>query len=395
MRHEAVQMSEWRFPHVPQPPEWHVEWEALMARFAWLRAMAGVPQEPRYHAEGDVALHTRMVAEALAGMQTWRVLPAEDRGVLFAAALLHDVAKPARTRVELDGRIASPGHARAGATLARYLLWRGDGLDGPPPLPWREAVAHLVRWHGLPLWFFEKDDPQRAVIAASMTARLDHAALLAEADARGRVCADQGELLARIDLFRAYAEEQQCASAPRAFASDHGRFVYLSGATSGDPAYDAYDDTACEVVLLCGLPGAGKDSWLQANLPRWPVISLDAVRRELGVSPEADQGAVAQEAKRRARALLRTQTSFAWNATNVTRAMRAKLIELFTAYRARVRIVYLEAPYDTLLDRNRSRAAPVPEAVIDRMARRLDLPDVTEARAVEWLADGARVDPWR
>jgi predicted kinase len=228
-----------------------------------------------------------------------------------------------------------------------------------------------------------------------MTARLDHVALLAEADVRGRICADQDELLARVDLFRAYGDEQGCAHAPRAFASDHSRFVYLSGTAPGDPSYAAYDDTACEVVLLSGLPGAGKDTWLQAHLPRWPVVSLDAIRRELGVSPEADQGAVAQEAKRRAREFLRTQTSFAWNATNVTRAMRAQLIELFTAYRARVRIVYLEAPYATLLGRNRSRAAPVPEDVIDRMARRLDLPDVTEARSAEWLVDGERVDPWR
>lgn len=387
-------MTAWQFPDVPQPPEWRVEWQALARRFGWLRAMAGIPQEPEYHAEGDVAVHTRMVAEVLANMEAWRALPPTERGILFAAALLHDVAKPARTRVGLDGRVASPGHARAGATLVRYLLWHGEGLGEPPPPAWRETVAHLVRWHGLPLWFFEKQDPQHAVIAASMTARLDQVALLAEADVRGRICADPGELLARIDLFRSYAEEQACLTAPRAFASDHSRFVYLAG-TGDDPAYAAYDDTACEVVLLSGLPGAGKDSWVQVHLSQWPVISLDAIRRELGVSPEDDQGAVAHAAKERARDLLRTHTSFVWNATNVTRAMRGQVVELVTAYKARVRIVYVESAYDTLRERNRSRSVPVPEAVIDRMARRLDLPDVTEARTVEWLADGVRVDPWR
>src|SRR5579859_604821 len=58
----------WQFPHVPRPSEWKVEWEAIAAQFAWVRALAGTPQEPAHHAEGDVAIHTRMVVEALVGM---------------------------------------------------------------------------------------------------------------------------------------------------------------------------------------------------------------------------------------------------------------------------------------------------------------------------------------
>jgi predicted kinase len=386
-------MNAWQFPHVPQPPDWRVTWDDLARRFAWLRAMADVPQEPAYHAEGDVLVHTRMVAEALAAMEPWRALPPAERGLLFAAALLHDAAKPARTRVAPDGRIASPGHARMGEHLARHLLWTGEGLDEPPPFAWREAVARLVRWHGLPLWFFEKADPQRAVIAASMSARLEYVALLAEADVRGRICADQGELLDRIALFRDYCQEQRCYTTPRPFPSDHGRFVYFIG-PDRNPDYAVYDDTVCEVVLLSGLPGAGKDTWLRDHWPDRPLISLDAIRRELGVAPTANQGAVAREAKQRARELLRQGQSFVWNATNVTRAMRGQLVELFTSYRARVRIVYLDAPYATLLERNRSRSAPLPVAVIDRLARKLEVPDLTEAHAVEWIAGGMPVAPW-
>jgi predicted kinase len=386
-------MSAWQFPHVPQPPGWRVMWDDLAQRFAWLRALAGVPQEPTYHAEGDVLVHTRMVAEALAAMEPWRGLPPAERGMLFAAALLHDAAKPARTRVEPDGRITSPGHARMGEHVARHLLWTSDGLEEPPPFAWREVVARLVRWHGLPLWFFDKADPQRAVIAASMTARLEHVALLAEADVRGRICDDQGELLDRIALFRDYCEEQRCYTTPRPFPSDYSRFVYFHR-SGGDPDYAAYDDTVCEVVLMSGLPGAGKDTWLRDHRPNLPLISLDAIRREQGVAPTADQGALAREAKRRARELLRRHQSFVWNATNVTRALRGQLVDLFASYKARVRIVYVEAFYATLLERNRSRSAPVPPAVIERLARKLEVPDVTEAHAVEWIADGLPIVPW-
>src|SRR5262249_33763519 len=303
----------------------------------------------------------------------------------------HDVAKPHRTRIEPDGRIVSPGHARSGASLAHYLLWVGSGLAIPAPFLFREAVARLVRHHGLPLWVFAKADPQRAVLAARQTTRPDRVALLAEADARGRVSVDQQELLDRIELFRSYAADLGCLTAPYTFASDHSRFLYFAGTPSAsapaDPARAAYDDTVCEVTLLSGLPGAGKDTWLRAHCPKVPVISLDAIRRELCIPPDAGQGAVVQEARRRARDLLRQRQSFVWNATNVTRALRAQLIALFAAYKARVVIVYLDVPRQVLLAHNRSRPHRVPEAVVDRLARLLEIPDVTEAHSVEWVAD--------
>jgi predicted kinase len=269
--------------------------------------------------------------------------------------------------------------------MARFALWTGDGLaEGPPPLRWRETVAGLDRRHGLPLWLLEKRDPLRAAIEASMAVRLDWVALLAEADVRGRICADRDGLLERIELFRLFCEEAGGLTGPRRFASDHSRFVYFHG-EGGNPDYEVYDDTRCEVTLLAGLPGAGKDTWAREHGGGLPVIALDEIRRELRVGPQEEQGAVAAEAKRRARALLRHGESFVWNATNATRAMRGQLIELFAAYRARVRIVYVEAPYRELLARNRARREPVPEAVIERLARRLELPDLTEAHAVEWV----------
>jgi predicted kinase len=211
--------------------------------------------------------------------------------------------------------------------------------------------------------------------------------LLAEADVRGRVCADQQELLERIALFRAYTEEVGCAASSYPFASDHSRFTYFSSSpgTQHDPARAAYDDTVCEVVLISGLPGAGKDTWLAMYGRDRPIISLDGIRREIGVSPTDDQGAVVHEARERAREKLRRQQSFIWNATNVSRALRAQLVGLFSGYHARVRIVYLDALYAALLARNRARPEPVPDVVIDRLARRLEIPDETEAHRVEWV----------
>jgi predicted kinase len=343
-----------------------------------------VPQDPVYHAEGDVLTHTHLVAASLAGMPAWRALPEQERSLVFAAALLHDIAKPLCTRVADDGRVTSPGHARLGARFVHKLLWADDAVLPSPPLAERTAIAGIVRHHGLPLRFWDREDPARAVMAASQTARLDHTALVAEADVRGRVCADAEDLLEGIALFGLLAEELACWDHPRAFFSDHSRVHYFRSPGT-DPDYAAFDDTVCTVTLMAGLPGSGKDNWVHRHMADIPVISLDDIRRELGASPTGNQGEVIMTAKARARDYLRHQQSFVWNATNVTRALRSQLIDFVMAYHARVRIVYVEAPFHTVLSRNRGRQHPVPDGVIVKLAGKLELPDLTEAHEVIWV----------
>ena len=372
----------WRLPHYPGPPLWNVDWAGILAALPWLKSLADVPQDRLYHAEGDVLIHTRLVAEAMAALPAWRHLPDLERAVLFAAALLHDIGKPGCTQVEPDGHVSSRGHARAGAVIARRLLWNGE-CGGAVPLPVRETITALVRLHGLPIWFLERTDLDRALFAASYRAPLDRVALLAEADARGRACTDKAELLDRIELFRETCREHNCLVHPRPFPSDHTRVCYFRG-IHRDPDYDAHDDTWGEVVLLAGLPGAGKDIWLRDNLPDRPVLSLDAIRRELDIDPKKTQGRVVHAAKGQARELLRDRRPLVWNATNLTRRIRDPLIDLFLSYGARVRIVYLDAPLDLVLRRNRARPSPVPEAVIRRLADKLELPDLTEVHRVDY-----------
>jgi putative nucleotidyltransferase with HDIG domain len=381
----------WRFPLCPSPPTWRLDWPGLQQRFSWIGDMSSVVQEPIYHGEGDVMVHTQMVAEALTNLDGWREMDELGRTIVFAAALLHDVAKPRCTRVDADGRVSSPGHAVVGARLARYLLWEGEGCDAPAPFLYREAIARLVRFHGLPLWFLDKQDPRFAVLEASQTVPLDWVGVLAEADVHGRLYADSGEFLERIALFRDFCGENSCLTQPYRFPSDHSRFRYFGRAPGGsgymaDDLYASFDSTRFEVTLLSGLPGAGKDTWIGQHRAKLPVISLDSIRRELHVHPNERQGAVLHVARARARELLRKQQPFVWNATNVTRALRSGLIDLFYSYGARVHAVYCDAPRATIMRRNRARRESVPEHVIDRLARHLEVPDATEAHVVEWVS---------
>ncbi len=375
--------DDWEFPFCPQPPDWSLDWPSIVEAFTWVQAMKGCPQDPIWHAEGNVEVHTHMVCAALVSLDVWRQLPVSERSVLFAAALLHDVAKPAVTLSE-DGRIRAPKHARLGARMSQDLLMR-DLLPTKSlrDLELREQVVALVRHHGLPLYWLDRDDPQRETTTVSQRVRCDRLALLAEADVRGRICADQQDLLDRVQLFRDFCDEQSCLSEPRRFASAETRLRYFQGQAVAPEAI-LYDASRLEVTLLSGLPATGKDHWLRTSEPAQRIISLDAIRSQLRIPPEAPQGRVISAARQQAQEYLRAETDFIWNATNITRALRSQLIRWFSDYRARVRIVYVEAAWPTILERNRARPEPVPEAVLDRLARKLEVPTLMEAHQVEW-----------
>jgi putative nucleotidyltransferase with HDIG domain len=365
----------------PSPPAYVVPW-AQLESIDWVRALEACPQDPVHHAEGNVAIHTRMVLETLVALPEWRLLPAADRLAVYLACLLHDVAKPATTRVEEDGRVTAKGHSRRGELMARRILW-----EAGVPFDLRETVCGLIRHHQVPFFLIERDQPQRLAAEISLIARCDLLALVAEADIRGRECQDLGRVLDNIELYREYCREEGCYDRPRRFASPHTRFLFFN-AEGRHPDVEAYDDTVCEVVVMSGLPGSGKDTFVRRHFADWPVVSLDALREEFDVDPTDNQGQIVQEARERAREHLRRRERFVWNATNISRRFRGPVLSLIAGYRARLRVVYLEAPAARLFAQNRGRPSSVPERVIRSMIDRWEVPDLTEAHAVEYHPEG-------
>ena len=376
---------------IPAPPDWNVAWEKLERTCVGplLSQMAGIQQDPAYHGEGNVLAHTKLVCEALAELEQFRQLDESKRQAVFLAALFHDIGKITRTRLE-DGRWTSPHHAAAGAAMARELLWLDCGWCGQPH--WqalRETVCCLICYQSLPPHVvYEKDGTRRLLKAAADGELLpdfsiELLCLLAKADILGRVCEDQAELLEAVELCGALAEEQKCLTGPRVFPSRHTAFSYFSGRLNTSDC-ELYDNTWHEVILMCGLPGTGKDTWIASHYPHLPMVSLDAIRAELGISPVGPQKKVIDKARCRARTLLRAKQPFVWNATNVAADLRHGLVELFTDYHASVRIIYLETGWEEELRRNAGRTAVVPEHTILRMLGNLTPPHRFEAHRVEW-----------
>lgn len=364
----------------PDAPDAPFAWEGAIRACAWWQAMVHCPQDVIHHAEGDVATHTRLVMEAMQADLAWQALPPGERGLLLLTALLHDIGKPETTREE-NGRITARGHAGRGEVMARHLLWGAGDI----PFATREAVCALIRFHQYPFWLIERDDARYQALRIAQSARCDHLALLAHADGRGRICDDQEALLLRVACFHEFCDEQRCLASPYAFPSDHSRFLYFRSEGQRDPDYQAHEaKDVAEFVLLMGLPGMGKDTYIKQHLSHIPVVSLDAIRTELKIDWTDNQEPVLNVAREQTRGYLRRGESVVWNATNLSRDLRGKRVRFADDYRARVRIVYVEVSAAIQRRQNRSRPERVPESAMERMYRQWQIPDLTEAHTIDW-----------
>ena len=351
--------------------------------------MARTEQNPDYHGEVDVLTHTKMVCEALIRDPEYQKGTDREKTVLFLAALFHDIGKIKCTRLE-DGSWRSPHHARSGSMKAREILWRDLGFCGTEEKQQlREAVCRLVRYHSFPPYAMNDSDPERKLLRIAADGELTRDFSLAtlltleRADILGRICRDTEDSLKKIDHCRGLAEEAGCLHEPFAFADDFSRRAYFKEKTARkDQALS--NDTWGEIVMLSGLPGTGKDTWIAKNAPDLPMISLDDIRRRLQIRPTEHQGRVIAEAYDIAKEYMRKKQPFVWNATNITPKTRGWQISLFEDFGASVRTVFLETEWHEQLRRNAARRATVPVFAIERMLSKLEPPERAECERVTW-----------
>ncbi len=356
----------------------------LSDRCPELQTLKNIPQDPAYHGEGDVYNHTEMVCEVLLSLTEWNTLSMEDQKILFLAAAFHDIGKTACTKQE-NGKWISPKHTIVGEKIFRQMVYRKSEQFGLT-FDQRERAAKLIRYHGLPVWFWTKSKPEYDLFKAAESIPLRLLYLLSKADVLGRISSEPGQLDEQVELFADYAKELGIWEKPYAFANPYTRFQYFHKEDLWHKAA-LYDDTEFDVIMMSGLPLAGKDCWIERygtgeHGMKIPVISLDEIRRQYGIPPAKDTGKVAQIAIGQAKTFLRQKNPFIWNATNIIQETRQRLVSLFAGYGARVHIIYLEAPYQELLDRNQKRERYIPEPVLEEMIRKLEPPAPWESFTV-------------
>lgn len=135
-------------------------------------------QSPVNHPEGDVWEHTLQVVDVAAGLKQQSSNPE----VLMFAALLHDIGKPAATRIR-EEKITAYGHDLKGAELARIFLGQLNAAGNLIA-----DVCKLTKEHMHPVLLYKTRDKvsDKAIRKLVNRVNVRELLLLAEADFKGR-----------------------------------------------------------------------------------------------------------------------------------------------------------------------------------------------------------------
>lgn len=381
-----------------------------------LQRFCDTEQDPQWHSEGDVEVHTEMVLQ-----ETYRLIEDtlahwrdDDKVTLLLAAIFHDYAKPICTTKRIINdveRTVAPKHESVGASLLMHCT---------PPFnltssQWRDVIS-LTAYHHIPklLVVKEADYPPYFRLSRQVPS-LEMLYYLEVADMRGRECDDKAKQLEIMELFRLFAEDAKCFSSWE--YKDLSKQIALTFNTSSLPGEMAglaqrVQDTAMihleegriyameeelsiafnyleqsHVIVLCGVAGSGKSTWVERLPSSFERIELDSIRETLkaGRESQSDNDAVLRTAMDKLRNALREKRHVVWDATGYRRDFRSRVINLAVAYGAYTEIVAFQCDKQTLLQRNKFRKHPVPENILTDMIAKYQWPEVGEAHRLTWI----------
>ena len=349
-------------------------WQKVAELFPYSSEMKSCIQDSVYHAEGDVWTHVQMIAQHV-----------YDRGqandLQLLTTLYHDIAK-AKTREEIVQpdriRVSHPYHSRIGAQMAWTDMWKYNIGD----IATRLQVYKQIQWHQRSYHIWKHSDMIKSALSYGADASWADLIEFSICDNLGRISEHQDETVESLELLRMWLDEQGIAN--KQWHSNSSKMFYFEK-DGRDHTYHAQRPNGSNVIIMCGLPGSGKDTYVAKTFYRFPVISMDQIRASMKIDHGDNQGPVIQAALEKAKEYLRKKESFVWNSTNLTRLARGKVLDLCRSYDAYTNIYVMGTDFQTTLAGNKNRKAVVPESVIYGMLNKWEPVSRTEAHEVNWI----------
>lgn len=133
------------------------------------------------------------------------------------------------------------------------------------------------------------------------------------------------------------------------------------------------------IVVLIGLPGSGKSTWLE----RQGACGLSSDALRVLLADDATDQSIHCRVFQTMRYLLRQRIAIGcpvtWiDATNLTPGERRPYIAIAKAHGCRAEAVFFDVPAAVCRERNQGRSRVVPGEAIENMARKLVPPSVEE-----------------
>lgn len=340
-------------------------------------------QSTIWHKEGDAFTHTKLVAKAMEKLLKKRNVStfSEYWKMMMAAALCHDLGKAQTTKWDEEKK--DWGCKRHGAASARIIrtIFQDEDFE------LREKVCFMARQHMTLHHIFDKPERTlRALINLSLgPVTVEDMLLLKEADSFGsKNIKDTNKSIEMIsEYIRNIARYHDCLDKPYQFKNDWHRLMFFAY-----PEHYATPDeigvpeesykTDFTVYMMLGVPGAGKDWYIEHNLADVPQLSRDLIRTEIGLKGEKPQGNKKEEEKvteifnQRMDEYLKNKTSFVINNTNGNKRYRDEFIKKILPHFARIVYVYCEAP--SISENFKRRERMMPNKVITRMWNEFEFP---------------------
>lgn len=137
-----------------------------------------------------------------------------------------------------------------------------------------------------------------------------------------------------------------------------------------------------KIFLLVGLPASGKSSFCESfrNNKNTVILSSDAIRKELFGSEECQKNnkLVFMTLHKRLEESLAKDKDVVYDATSLTKQVRANIISKFRNKASKIICVYFNTPLKECIKRNERRDRKVPVNVMKDMAKRLEEPEMDE-----------------